>query len=174
MLPTLQIGDHLLVNKFIYGIRIPFSGKTLVPIKDPTHGDVVVFRWPKDRSIDYIKRVVGIPGDKLEIKDKKLYVNGKAAEDPYAHFTTPVSLPAKLSPKDNFGPITVPEGKYFVMGDNRDNSSDSRFWGYVDDQDLLGKAMIIYWSWDTDIDLLPSPWERFASIRWSRLADLIH
>lgn len=174
MLPTLQIGDHLLVNKFIYGIRVPFSGKTVIPIKDPVAGDVVVFRWPKDRSVDYIKRVVATPGDRLQIKNKKLYINGKAAEDPSAHFTSPTVLPGNVSPKDNLGPIVIPEGKYFVMGDNRDNSSDSRFWGYVDDADLLGKAMIIYWSWDTNKPLFPSPWERFSSIRWSRLADIIH
>ena len=172
MLPTLLIGDHLLVNKFIYGIRVPFSGKILVPLKDPKSGDIIVFKFPKDRSIDYIKRVVGEPGDKIEVKNKKLYRNGKLAEDPYAHYTSTVVLPGSVSPKDNFGPITVPEGKYFVMGDNRDNSSDSRFWGFVETNDVLGKAMIIYWSWDIDKPLLSA--DRFASIRWGRLADIIH
>ena len=172
MLPTLMIGDHLLVNKFIYGIRVPFSGKVLVPLKDPKSGDIIVFKFPKDRSIDYIKRVVGEPGDKIEVKNKKLYRNGKLAEDPYAHYTSTVVLPGSVSPKDNFGPITVPEGKYFVMGDNRDNSSDSRFWGFVETNDVLGKAMIIYWSWDIDKPLLSA--DRFASIRWGRLADIIH
>ncbi len=171
MLPTLQIGDHLLVNKFIYGIRMPFVGTVLVPIKEPAHGDIIVFRYPKDRSTDYIKRVVGVPGDNIVIKNKQLFLNGKKDVNPHAHYTSEMVLPGNLSPKDNFGPITVPEGKYFVMGDNRDNSSDSRFWGYVDDQDVLGKAMIIYWSWDTDKDLFS--WERFTSIRWSRLADII-
>ena len=172
MLPTLLIGDHLLVNKFIYGIRVPFSGKVLVPLKDPKSGDIIVFKFPKDRSIDYIKRVVGEPGDKIEVKNKKLYRNGKLAEDPYAHYTSTVVLPGSVSPKDNFGPITVPEGKYFVMGDNRDNSSDSRFWGFVETNDVLGKAMIIYWSWDIDKPLLSA--DRFTSIRWGRLADIIH
>lgn len=172
MLPTLLIGDHLLVNKFIYGIRVPFTGKVLVPLKDPKSGDIIVFKFPKDRSIDYIKRVVGVPGDKIEIKNKKLYKNDKLADDPYAHFTSTAVFPKEVSPKDNFGPITVPEGKYFVMGDNRDNSSDSRFWGFVEDSDVLGKAMIIYWSWDIDKPLVSI--DRFGSIRWSRLGDIIH
>lgn len=172
MLPTLMIGDHLLVNKFIYGVRVPFSGKTLVPIKDPKSGDIIVFRFPKDRSIDYIKRVVGVPGDKIQIKDKKLFRNDNRVDDPYAHFSSTKVQPASESPKDNFGPVTVPAGKYFVMGDNRDNSSDSRFWGFVEDSDILGKAMIIYWSWDIDKPLLSI--ERFTSIRWDRLADIIH
>ena len=171
MLPTLLIGDHLLVNKFIYGVRVPFTGKLLVPIKDPKSGDIIVFRYPKDRSIDYIKRVVGEPGDKIEIKDKKLYRNGTRADDPHAHFSSTTIFPASVSPKDNFGPITVPEGKYFVMGDNRDNSSDSRFWGFVESSDVLGKAFIIYWSWDIDEPLFSV--DRFASIRWDRLAEII-
>jgi len=171
MLPTLLIGDHLLVNKFIYGIKVPFTGKLLVPIKEPKAGDIIVFRYPKDRSIDYIKRVVGEPGDTIQLKNKKLYINGKRVDDPHAHFTSTSVMPASMSPKDNFGPITVPEGKYFVMGDNRDNSSDSRFWGYVEEADVLGKAMIIYWSWDIDKPLTSV--DRFASIRWDRLADVI-
>lgn len=171
MLPTLLIGDHLLVNKFIYGIRVPFNGKVLVPIKEPKSGDIIVFKFPKDRSIDYIKRVVGVPGDTIQVKNKKLYRNSKQVDDPHAHFTSTIVLPAGVSPKDNFGPITVPEGKYFVMGDNRDNSSDSRFWGFVDKRDVLGKAIIIYWSWDIDKPLIST--DRFASIRWDRLADII-
>lgn len=172
MLPTLMIGDHLLVNKFIYGIRVPFKGKVLVPIKDPKSGDIIVFRFPKDRSVDYIKRVVGVPGDKIQVKDKKLYRNNKRVDDPHAHFSSTTVLPGSVSPKDNFGPITVPEDKFFVMGDNRDNSSDSRFWGFVESTDVLGKAVIIYWSWDIDEPLLSV--DRFTSIRWNRLADIIH
>lgn len=172
MLPTLLIGDHLLVNKFIYGIRMPFTGQTLVPVKDPKTGDIIVFRYPKDRSIDYIKRVVGEPGDTIQIKNKQLYKNGAKVDDPNAHFSNTAMLPANVSPKDNFGPITVPAGKFFVMGDNRDNSSDSRFWGYVEEADILGKAMIIYWSWDIETPLVSA--DRLASIRWSRLGDIIH
>lgn len=171
MLPTLLIGDHLLVNKFIYGIRVPFTGKILVPIKSPKHGDVVVFRFPKDRSIDYIKRVVGTPGDTVEIKAKKVFINGKPINDVHAHVSSPTVLSAKASPRDNFGPILVPEDRIFVMGDNRDNSYDSRFWGFVDQRDLLGKAFILYWSWDIDKPLFS--FERFKSIRLGRLANLI-
>lgn len=171
MLPTLLIGDHLLVNKFIYGIRLPFSGKVLVPIVDPSKGDVVVFKFPKDKSIDYIKRVIGTPGDTIEIKNKKVFVNGIAVDDPYAHLSSTEIFDGKQSPRDNFGPILVPEDRIFVMGDNRDNSYDSRFWGFVDQKDILGKAFILYWSWDIDTSLFSS--ERFASIRWGRIANLI-
>jgi signal peptidase I len=171
MLPTLLIGDHLLVNKFIYGIRVPFTGKILVPIKDPKHGDVVVFRFPKDRSIDYIKRVVGTPGDTVEIKAKKVFINGKPINDAHANVSSSAVLNAKASPRDNFGPILVPADRIFVMGDNRDNSYDSRFWGFVDQQDVLGKAFILYWSWDIDKPLFS--FERFSSIRLGRLANLI-
>jgi signal peptidase I len=172
MLPTLQIGDHLLVSKFYYGIKIPFSGTTLVPWHTPKHGDVIVFKYPKDKSIDYIKRVIGVPGDKIEIKDKKVFINDNAIADPYAHFEDKTIFNGALSPRDNFGPITVPDGNVFAMGDNRDNSSDGRFWGFVDQKDIRGKAFIIYWSWDIDKSLLST--ERFTSIRWSRLADIIH
>ncbi len=172
MVPTLQIGDHLLVSKFYYGLKVPFSGTTLIPWNSPKHGDVIVFKYPKDRSIDYIKRVIGIPGDTIRIKNKKIFINDKPIEDPYAHFMTKTILKGSVSPRDNFGPITVPDNKIFAMGDNRDNSSDGRFWGFVDQKDIRGKAFIIYWSWDIDAALLSL--ERFTSIRWSRLADIIH
>lgn len=171
MLPTLLIGDHLLVNKFIYGIRVPFTGKIFIPIKSPERGDVVVFRFPKDRSIDYIKRVVGTPGDTVEIKDKKVFINGKPMTESHAHFSSSAVLNANASPRDNFGPIVVPEQRIFVMGDNRDNSYDSRFWGFVDQKDILGKAFILYWSWDIDKPLFSL--ERLTSIRFGRLANLI-
>ncbi|MFW2367229.1 MAG: signal peptidase I [Desulforhopalus sp.] len=171
MLPTLLIGDHLLVNKFIYGIRVPFTGKVLIPVKNPHQGDVVVFRFPKDRSIDYIKRVIGTPGDTVEIKNKKVYINGEPISDPHANISPAAILNGKSSPRDNFGPILVPSGRIFVMGDNRDNSYDSRFWGFVDQRDILGKAFILYWSWDIDKPLFSL--DRFTSIRFGRLANLI-
>jgi signal peptidase I len=172
MLPTLLIGDHLLVNKFIYGIKIPFNGNTLVPIRNPKQGEVVVFRFPKDRSIDYIKRVIGTPGDTIQIKNKVVFVNDKPVNIPQAHFTSSSIFDAGVSPRDNFGPILVPKDRIFVMGDNRDNSYDSRFWGFVDQKDVLGKAFILYWSWDIDKSLFSI--DRFASIRWKRVANLIH
>jgi signal peptidase I len=181
MLPTLQIGDHLLVNKFIYGIKVPYTGALLVPITKPDHGDVIVFRYPEDKSLDYIKRVVAVPGDTLEIKNKQVFINGIKTEDSNAHFTDQRILPEELKDprifkggpnKDNFGPILIPDGKWFVMGDNRDNSYDSRFWGFVDENLILGKAMIIYWSWDIDKPLFSV--DRLTSIRFSRLGDIIH
>lgn len=171
MLPTLQIGDHLLVNKFIYGIKIPFSGKTLIPISHPDRGDVVVFRFPKDPSVDYIKRVVGIAGDTVEVKDKVVYVNGVPAVEPHAHISDPTIKPGNESPRDNVGPVIVPENSIFVMGDNRDNSYDSRFWGFVNDKAVLGKAFILYWSWDIKKPLLSA--ERWMSIKWNRIANIV-
>ncbi len=171
MLPTLQIGDHLLVNKFLYGLKIPFTGTLMVPFKDVAQGDVVVFRFPKDRSVDYIKRVIGTPGDTVEIRDKKVFVNGNAIKDSHAHIASDTILDPKASPRDSLGPILVPEDRIFVMGDNRDNSYDSRFWGFVDQKDILGKAFILYWSWDIKEPLFSL--DRFASIRWGRIANLI-
>ncbi len=172
MLPTLQIGDHLLVNKFIYGVKFPMNGKVLIPWKNPERDDIVVFRFPKDRSIDYIKRVVGVAGDTVEIKDKQLYINGKATTNPHARFTTNNIMKASAGPRDNMGPIKVPEGKIFVMGDNRDNSYDSRFWGFVPLKDVLGKAFILYWSWDLEKPLMSI--DRFTSVRWSRIGNIVY
>jgi len=172
MLPTLQIGDHLLVNKFSYGVKLPVTGTVLLPRSGPVRGDVVVFRFPRDRSLDYIKRVIGTGGDTVEVREKQVFVNGEKIADPHAHFTTRDIMSAAAGPRDNFGPVTVPEGKIFVMGDNRDNSYDSRFWGFVDLRDVRGKALIIYWSWDVEQSLFSLG--RFTSIRWERLADLVH
>lgn len=172
MLPTLQIGDHLLVSKFSYGVRLPITGTVLWSRSGPARGDVVVFRFPRDRSLDYIKRVIGIGGDTIEVRDKQVFVNGEKVADPHAHFTAPDTMSRAGGPRDNLGPVTVPEGKIFVMGDNRDNSYDSRFWGFVDLRDVLGKAFIIYWSWDVEEPLLSL--SRFTSIRWDRLGDVVH
>jgi signal peptidase I len=149
MLPTLLVGDHLLVNKFLYGIRIPFVGKRVFQVFQPEHDDVIVFVYPEDRSKDFIKRVKAIPGDTIEIRNKVVYINGKKIEDPYA-WIEPNARLVPNSPRDNFGPFQVPEGEVFVMGDNRDHSHDSRFWGTVPIDDILGKAFILYWSWDSD------------------------
>lgn len=172
MLPTLKIGDHLLVNKFSYGVKMPFTGTQIVPWNQPARGDVVVFRYPKNRKIDYIKRVIGLPGDNVEIKNKQLFINGKKIDDPHAHFASNVILSRKSSVRDNFGPVIVPKDSLFVMGDNRDNSSDGRFWGFVNQKDVLGKAFILYWSWDLEKPLFSIA--RFTSVRWSRIGDLIH
>ncbi len=172
MLPTLQIGDHILVNKFIYGIKLPFAGTVLVPIKDPKPNDIVVFKFPRDPKLDYIKRVIAIAGDTVELRDKKISINGKPFEDLHGVHTDPRILPASSSPRDIFGPVTVPEDHVFVMGDNRDNSFDGRFWGFVDLKAVRGKAFIIYWSWDVQKPLLSI--DRFTSVRWGRIGDILH
>jgi signal peptidase I len=172
MLPTLLIGDHLLVNKFIYGIKVPFAGTVLVPIRSPERNDVIVFRYPMDPKLDYIKRVIAVGGDTVEGRNKVVYVNGKPLDDQYGVHMDQTVLERAVSARDNFGPIKVPEGKVFVMGDNRDNSYDSRFWGFVDHRAILGKALVIYWSWDVEQPLLSL--DRLQSIRWNRFGDLIH
>lgn len=168
---TLLVGDYILVNKFIYGVKLPFTDITIVPIKDPKRGDVIVFKYPKDPSKDFIKRLIAVGGDTLEIRDKKVYVNGKLQKNDFAKFTDSriLSGPTRFgqidSPRDNYGPITVPEGKLFMMGDNRDSSNDSRFWGFVDKSEVRGEAILIYWSWDKD---------KKTRVRWSRIGHLIH
>ena len=159
MLPTLQIGDHILVLKSIYGIRLPVTNDIIIPVTNPTRQDVIVFVYPMDRSKDFIKRVVAVAGDTVEVRAKKLYINGRPALDPHAHYADPRLYPVMTKPRDNFGPVTVPEGKLFVMGDNRDESLDSRFWGFVDLDDVRGRAFFIYWSWNADT------WH----IRWDRM-----
>ena len=172
MLPTLLIGDHILVNKFIYGLKMPFSGTVLIPVDDPKPNDIVVFKYPRDPKLDYIKRVIAVAGDTVEVRDKKIYINGKPFADKHGVYTDPRVLPASAGPRDNFGPVTVPEGHIFVMGDNRDNSFDGRFWGFVDLKAVRGKAFIIYWSWDVQKPLLSV--DRFTSVRWSRIGDVLH
>lgn len=163
MIPTLLVGDHLFVNKFIYGVKIPFFRKTIIPVTNPKKGDVVVFIYPLDRSKDFIKRVIGTAGDKIEIKNKKLFLNDQAYADPFGIYDDDAVYPADAQPRDNFGPVIVPDKALFVMGDNRDHSLDSRFWGFVDLKDVQGKAFIIYWSWNSEE----------KNVRWSRLAKLI-
>ena len=162
MLSTLQVGDHILVNKFLYGLRLPYPIEMpLVQWGQPQRSDVIVFMYPKDQTKDFIKRVVAIGGDTIEVRHKKLFVNGQPADDPYAVFS---EVGQERPVRDNFGPIEVPQDKLFVMGDNRDHSHDSRFWGFVDVHDVKGQAFLIYWSWD-GVDR----W-----IRWERLGSLIH
>jgi len=147
---TLAIGDHLLVNKFIYGTKLPFSDKRLLTLRDPRRGDVIVFEYPEDPSKDFIKRVIGTPGDVVEGKDKKVYVNGKPYENPHEIHKEKDIIPKEMNPRDTFGPVKVPPNSYFMMGDNRDRSYDSRFWGFVSRDKIKGLAFIKYWSWDKD------------------------
>ena len=163
MMETLLIGDHILVNKFIYGVKLPFLQKTIIPVKNPVQGDIVVFRFPMDPKKDFIKRVVGIAGDIIECKDKKVYVNGKLEQTIHIIHMDNDIIPGNFSRRDNFGPIKVPPDSIFVMGDNRDNSHDGRFWGFVDLEEVKGKAFIIYWSWNK---------EKFR-VRWQRLGNIL-
>ena len=163
MLETLQIGDHILVNKFAYGVRVPVVGTEILPVGEPQRGDVVVFVYPEDPEKDFIKRVVATGRDVVEVRHKRLYVNGEAMSDPYAQFAEGIDGRG-LTPRDNFGPFTVPDDHVFVMGDNRDRSYDSRFWGPVPIDQIKGKAFLIYWSWDGN--------GRWA--RWERIGDLIY
>ncbi len=156
---TLLIGDHILVNKFLYGTHIPFTNIKLMPIRKPKRGDIVVFKYPEDETKDFIKRVIGTPGDVVEISNKTVYVNGRPLKEPYAIFQDGDILSRNLQARDNFGPVSVPPGKYFMMGDNRDRSDDSRFWGFVDENKIIGKAFVIYWSWDG-----PDHWVRFNRV----------
>jgi len=196
MIPTLLVGDHILVNKFIYGIKLPFSEKRVFIFRPPRRGDVIVFSFPGNREKeecrslannisfrishafstgnplylftddcrDFIKRVVAVGGDRIEIRDKKVYVNGVELKEPYIIHNDP--LVQKSPPRDNFGPFIVPRNSFFVMGDNRDQSYDSRFWGVVDMKDIKGKAFILYWSWNRNGGLL-------NKVRWWRIGKLI-
>ena len=164
MMDTLQVGDHILVNKFLYGTKIPFTDINILPIREPQRLDIIVFKYPEDESKDFIKRVIGEPGDVVEVRKKKLYVNGTPLYETYTIQRDPEIHPPGIgSPRDHFGPFTVPPGSYFVMGDNRDQSLDSRFWGTVKFEKIKGKAFFIYWSWDG-----VKSW-----VRWDRIGDLI-
>jgi signal peptidase I len=198
MLQTLQIGDQLLVSKFQYGLKIPFTDKIVLPVTDPARGDIIVFEYPYDerldavrpqmKDVDFVKRVVGLPGDTVEIRAKEVFVNGERVTGPYVQHVLPDIEPSpmpeghppvKVDPKSYFDhcedatsvcrakrdwmpAMTVPEGQYFVMGDNRDESFDSRFWGFVKRESIKGKAMIIYWSWTGP-----------TNIRWSRIGKVL-
>jgi signal peptidase I len=168
MKETLQIGDHILVNKFIYGVKIPFVQKTLIPIKEPRREDIIVFKYPENPKLDFIKRVIGVEGDVIEIRNKKLYVNSKRMDRPYAIFMDSYTIPSVYNKRDSFGPVTVPQNALFVMGDNRDNSKDSRFWGFVDLSAVKGKAFMIYWSWNKDNS------KSFLDyVRWNRIGNML-
>ena len=156
MEPTLLVGDHILVNKFLYGVKIPFIRNTIIPISKPQRGDVIVFIYPHDTSKDYIKRVIGLPGDRIEIFDRKININGTLYDDKHGVYSEVRNGASPNMVKKKYRPIIVPENHLFVMGDNRDHSSDSRVWGFVPLKSVKGKAFIIYWSWPH--------WKRFLHI----------
>jgi signal peptidase I len=186
---NLLIGDHLLVNKFVFG---PTTGldRAIMPVRDITRGDIVVFKYPVEPERDFIKRVIGLPGDTIELRAKKVYVNGQPLDEPYVHFLTTSSEGSEVTSidvRERYGPVTVPSGQYFVMGDNRDNSQDSRYWGYLPRGYVKGKAMMIYWSYEIDRDDLADDslgatatrvfsiiTHFFTKTRWERLLHQIH
>jgi len=195
MMPTLLVGDFILVNKFAYGLRWPVLNRKFLQIGDPERGDIAVFRFPQEPSVDYIKRIVGVPGDEIRYSDKTLYVNGAPASQTsagaylgvgsgvnmtdtdlrledltgreYRILVDPRAPDYKCTPYSGLGVgrrLEVPEGSYFVMGDNRDNSNDSRCWGFVPEANLVGKAFAIWMSWDTQRDGFPVDWGRLGNL----------
>jgi signal peptidase I len=195
MMPSLLVGDFILVNKYTYGLKLPVTDQTIVEMGQPERGDVVVFRFPKDKSIDYIKRVVGVPGDRIAYRNKRLFVNGEAMplrnDGVYQGTGSGARESGVILASENLtgleheilvnprapdfsfgcialanGEVVVPEGHYFVMGDNRDNSNDSRCWGFVPEENLVGKAFAIWMNWDSERPGFP--------IAWDRIGDTIH
>ncbi len=169
MEPTLLVGDHLLVNRMSYVVKMPFTDTVLLATGKPKRGDIIVFRYPEDPSKDYIKRVIATEGEKVEIRNKAIHINGKRIADPWGHYRPEHGSRAFVPfvDKDNLDPVTVPKDSYFVMGDNRDNSLDSRYWGYVNKKHLVGRALILYFSWDSNAV------NALNYIRWARIGWLI-
>jgi signal peptidase I len=164
MRDTLLVGDFLFVNKFEYGAKIPFTHIRLPGLREPRRGDVIVFQFPQDPSKDFIKRCIATGGQTLEVVDKQVSVDGQRLVEPYTLHGDSTVYSSLYSARDNFGPYTVNAGEYFMMGDNRDNSHDSRFWGPLKKDLIKGRAMFLYWSWDGDRN-----WPR-----WNRIFQLIH
>jgi signal peptidase I len=187
---NLLIGDHLLVNKFVFGPTLSSFDRALLPVREIRRGDIVVFKYPDEPERDFIKRVIGLPGDTLELRSKKVYVNGQPLDEPYVHFLTPASDGSEFTSMDvreRYGPVTVPPDQYFVMGDNRDNSQDSRYWGFLPRAHVKGKALMIYWSYESGRDdyvedglgatirrLFSVVTHFFTRTRWERLFHQIH
>ena len=170
---NLLIGDHLLVNKFEFAPTATRLERMLMPVRDIRRGDIIVFKYPEDPNRDFIKRTIGLPGETVELRNKVVYINGKPLDEPYVHFL----FPAEGGPSDeatsfdvrrNYGPVTVPPDHYFMMGDNRDNSEDSRYWGFMPRDYVKGKALFIYFSFSEDTPGL------LGNVRWGRLLHQIH
>jgi signal peptidase I len=167
MKPNLLVGDHLLVNKFIFAPTASGLERALLPMRPIARGDIVVFKYPEEPERDFIKRVIGLPGDTLELQNQTVLINGQPLAEPYAHYLFPPAAAGQMEGdlRRQYGPVTVPEGHYFMMGDNRDDSQDSRFWGFLPQAYVKGRALFIYWSFDTPEDGSPGG---FAP-RWGRL-----
>ena len=156
---NLLIGDHLLVNKFVFGPSATPLERALLPMGSLKRGEVVVFKYPEEPDRDFIKRVIGLPGETVELREKKVYINGTPLNEPYVHFLAPPRIGGtefnevtSFDVRERYGPVTVPPNQYFVMGDNRDNSQDSRYWGFLPRDYIKGKALVIYWSYDAGLE----------------------
>jgi signal peptidase I len=189
---NLLIGDHLLVNKMVFGPTASSLERTLTPIGTIKRGDVVVFKYPEEPDRDFIKRVIGLPGDSLEVREKRVYINGKALDEPYVHFLAPPQVSeyneiTSFDVRERYGPVTVPVDQYFMMGDNRDNSQDSRYWGFLPRELVKGKALVIYWSYEAGREdyqengtgaalrgLASTFIHFFTRTRWDRMLHQIH
>ncbi len=190
---NLLIGDHLLVNKFVFGPTASRPERAVLPVGTLARGDVVVFKYPVEPDRDFIKRVIGLPGETIEVKEKKVYINGKPFEEPYVHFLAPPVAQSELHEvtsfdvRERYGPVTVPANQYFVMGDNRDNSQDSRYWGFLPRENVKGKALVIYWSYEAEREdyqdegagatlkgLVSVFAHFFTRTRWDRMLHQIH
>ena len=179
MEPNLLIGDHLLVNKLVFGPSLSGVERTLLPMKDIGRGNVVVHKFPEDPERDFIKRVIGLPGEEIEVRHKRVYINGQLLDEPYAHYMEePPTVPQEIEtggdrqgvsgdPRENYGPVRVPPKHYFVMGDNRDNSQDSRYWGFLPRDYVKGRALVIYWSYEAESGNV------VTGTRWGRLLHLV-
>ena len=165
---NLLIGDHLLVNKFVFGPTASALERAVLPVRAVRRGDIVVFKYPEDPERDFIKRVIGLPGETIEVRRKVVHVGGRPLDESYVHFLQPAAASdsevTAHDVRESYGPVTVPEGHYFVMGDNRDNSQDSRYWGFLPAGHVKGRALVIYWSWDAEGGANP-----LAHTRWGRL-----
>jgi signal peptidase I len=173
MKPNLLVGDHLLVNRMIFAPTPSATERALLPVRAIRRGDIIVFTSPEDPDIDLVKRTIGLPGETVELRNQTVFVNGQALEEPYAHYLFPPSGEGEsvaLDVRRKYGPVTVPAGHYFMMGDNRDDSRDSRFWGFMPGSYVKGQALFIYWSFDTPDDGSSSG----LATRWSRLFHQIH
>jgi signal peptidase I len=185
---NLLIGDHLLVNKFVFGPTVTSLERWLLPVGRLRRGDVVVFKFPEQPERDFIKRVIGLPGETLEVRDKRVYIDGRPISEPYVHFLEPPEAPSdrhevtSFDLRERFGPVKVPAGHVFVMGDNRDNSEDSRYWGFLPHQNIKGLALMVYWSYKANPEDRREPGllgnarslasfaiHFFSGTRWNRL-----
>jgi signal peptidase I len=176
MEPNLLIGDHLLVNKFNFAPTATGLERTLLPIDPIRRGDIIVFKYPEEPDRDFIKRVIGLPGETLELKNKKVYINNMPLDEPYVHYLFPPGdegqdVPPDFDVRVTYGPVTVPPDHYFMMGDNRDNSQDSRYWGFLPRDYVKGKALFVYFAFGEEQGGLS---KLFTSIRWNRIFHQIH